>query len=268
MKSAKVFFVLLLAFGALGCQKLASDFSDTTAPYRPTGLWTETGDNFIELFWDGNRENDIAGYNIFVSSAYDGRYELIGSVRRPYFRDDGARNGSTYYYAVTAYDFDGNESELSRDVAYDIPRPEGYGVLLDDYRRVTTTSGYDFSRYGVVPYNDLYADMYFENYQGTFYMNVRDDSDIRDMGPTNSILAIREAPSSGWSTTHDVRLVAGHTYVVWTWDDHYAKFRVTNISASRVTFDWAYQLQTSNPLLKRPVHSNGERTEVYSNKAR
>lgn len=264
----RTFWIVLLVLFASGCKEMTNDFVDTTPPARPAGLWTETGDNFIELSWDRNRESDIAGYNVFVSSSYDGRYELIGSVKSPYFNDTDARNGGTYYYAVTAYDYDGNESELSRDVAYDIPRPEGYGVVLDDFGRAVATSGYDFSRYGVVPYNDLYADMYFENYQGTYYMDVREDSDIQDMGPTNSILDIREAPSSGWSTTHDVQLVAGHTYVVWTWDDHYAKFRVSNVSSSRVTFDWAYQLQTSNPLLKRVKGSSGERTAVHANKQR
>lgn len=250
MKSLRLVWIVLLVLFASGCKQLANDFVDNSPPSPPTGLRTETGDNFIELFWNAGRDNDIAGYNVFVSGSYNGRYELIGSTRSAYFLDNGAVNGATYYYAVTAYDYDGNESELSRDVAYDIPRPEGYGVVLDDYRRVTATSGYDFSRYAVVPYNDLYADMYFENYQGTLYMNVRSDSDIKDMGPTGSILEIRNAPTSGWSSTHDVQLIAGHTYVVWTWDDHYAKFRVANISPGRVTFDWAYQLQVSNPLLK------------------
>jgi hypothetical protein len=134
--------------------------------------------------------------------------------------------------------------------------------------KITATSGYDFSRYAVVPYNDLYADLYFENYQGTLYINVREDSDIRDMGMTTSLLDIREAPSSGWSVTHDAQLVAGHTYVVWTWDDHYAKFRVTNVSPTRVTFDWAYQLQQSNPLLKRAKVSGGERITVHRGKQR
>jgi hypothetical protein len=253
VKSFRTLWIMILVLFASGCKNIVNDFVDTTPPAPPSGLWTETGDNFIELFWDRGREGDVAGYNVFVGS---------------YFKDIEAVNGATYYYAVTAYDYDGNESDLSRDVAYDIPRPEGYGVLLDDYQRVTATSGYDFSRYGVVPYNDLYADMYFENYQGTYYMNVRDDSDIQDMGATSSILEIRKAPGSGWSSTHDVRLVAGHTYVVWTWDDHYAKFRVTNISPSRVTFDWAYQLQESNPMMKRVVRSNGERTSVHTDKQR
>jgi hypothetical protein len=39
--------------------------------------------------------------------------------------------------------------------------------------------------------------------------------------------------------------------VVWTWDDHYAKFRVSSVSSGRVVFDWAYQLVPSNRLLKK-----------------
>jgi hypothetical protein len=240
-----------------GCDRI-TDF-DRTPPSAPTGLYTETGDNFIELFWRANPERDVAGYNVFVSGSYNGRYELIGSTRSPYFLDNGASNGSTYYYAVTAYDYEGNESELSRDVAYDVPRPEGYDVVLHDFRQTPLVAGYDFSRYAVVPYNDLYADMYFENYNGALYMNVKQDTDIQDMGYTSSLLDVRMAPTSGWSPTHDVRLYVGHTYVVWTWDDHYAKFRVTSLSGSRVVFDWAYQLQVSNPMLRPSSGGNGVR---------
>ncbi|MBI4536043.1 MAG: hypothetical protein HY708_07175 [Ignavibacteriae bacterium] len=266
MKAAHTVVILVIVL-LVGCQKFV-DHDDFTPPEAPSGLYTETGDNFIELFWTENPESDIAGYNVFVSSTYSGRYELIGSTRESYFLDDGARNGNTYYYAVTAFDYDGNESELSRDVVYDVPRPEGYGVVLDDFRRAPGTGGYDFSEYSVVPFNDLYADMYFENYNGEFYMNVREDTDIQDMGPTQSILDIRVAPSEGWSPTHDVRLRVGHTYVVWAWDDHYAKFRVTNVSPSRVVFDWTYQLQESNPMLKGSSRKGGVRTTEHKDKVR
>lgn len=242
--------LIVVSLGLTGCQH--GPFSpDYVAPAPPTGLRTLTGDNFIELFWKSNREYDLAGYNVFASSSYNGRYELIGSTREPYFKDDGARNGSTYYYAVTAYDYDGNESDFSRDVAYDIPRPEGYNVTVTDYRSVPASAGYDFSDYSVVPYNSQSTDMYYEYYSGDFFMNVRTDSDIQDMGPTGSLLDISQAPSKGWSPTHDVLLSPGHTYVVWTWDDHYAKFRVVSMSPGRLVFDWAYQLVPSNPLLKR-----------------
>jgi hypothetical protein len=240
--------ISILAFA--GCRH--NLFSpDLTPPSAPRGVYTSTGDNFIEIFWNSNPEYDVAGYNVFVAPAYKGPYTLIGSSRDTYFVDRDARNGNNYYYAVTAYDYDGNESNMSRDVAYDIPRPEGYNVLLGDYQGYPAASGYDFSTYSVVAYDDQYADMYFEYYSGEYYMNLHTDSDIEDMGPTGSLLDIKTAPASGWSPTHDAILRAGHTYVVWTWDDHYAKFRVTALSPSRVVFDWAYQLQVSNPLLKR-----------------
>ncbi len=242
-----------LLIGALALSGCHHEFfsPDFIPPSAPRGLYTSTGDNFIELFWDASPEPDVAGYNIYVSGAYEGPYQPIGSSRETYFIDRDARNGNKYYYAVTAYDFDGNESALSRDVAYDIPRPEGYDVLLGEAYSSPGTAGYDFSEYRVVAYNDQYADMYYEFYNGEYYMVVGTDSDIEDMGPTGSILDINVAPASGWSTTHDAVLRVGHTYVVWTWDDHYAKFRVSALSPSRVVFDWAYQLRASTALLKK-----------------
>ena len=47
----------------------------------------------------------------------------------------------------------------------------------------------------------------------------------------------------------------GHCYVVWTRDDHYAKFRVSGLSSSQAIFEWAYQTDTGNPELHaRPAH--------------
>jgi hypothetical protein len=46
-----------------------------------------------------------------------------------------------------------------------------------------------------------------------------------------------------------VELIPGHCYIVWTWDDHYAKFRVTGLSSTTVSMDWAYQTATGNPEL-------------------
>jgi hypothetical protein len=255
----KAVAAILILGGILftGCIRIIEP--DRIPPSAPTGLRTSTGDNFIELAWDPSPETDVAGYNVFVSARYDGRYELVGSTPTTYFMDAGAHNGNTYYYAVTAYDYDGNESGLSRDVAYDVPRPEGYDVILQDYRVSPNSSGYDFDQYAVLPYDAQTTDMYFENFNGDYYMDVYTDTDIQDLGYMKSLLDVTVAPSSGWSPTHDVRLYAGHTYVVWTHDDHYAKFRVTSISPSRVVFDWAYQLQESNPMLKRPPSKGGVR---------
>ena len=259
-----LFFLIMIASIALGGCMDGINHPDATPPSPPTGLSTATGDNFIELFWKKNPERDVAGYNVFASSSYDGRYELIGSSETPYFLDNDAVNGNIYYYAVTAYDYEGNESELSKDVAYDIPRPEGYDVQLSEYHFYPATAGYDFSSYAIMRYDDDKADMYLENYNGVMYMNVRTDTDIKDMGSTASILDIGEAPSDGWSQTHDVQLKAGHTYVVWTWDDHFAKFRVHSLSPSRMLFDWAYQTKPSTNLLKRNM--NADRPPLSNNR--
>lgn len=248
----KILFFIITTFTFYGCifQTDISDYRDNIPPKPPKNIYSITGDNWIELHWQHNLEKDLNGYNVYRSYSYYGRYELIGFTRRNYFVDYTARNGNTYYYAITAIDLSGNESELSTDVVYDTPRPEGYNQVIFDFRRFSNNSGYDFSSYSVVPYNHDNCDMFFDNDNGKYYMVVYDDTDIQDMGPTNDIYDIDKAPISGWSPTKDVRLYVGHTYVVWTWDNHFAKFRVKYLSNERVVFDWAYQLVQGNRELK------------------
>lgn len=252
--------VLVLLLAALtGCDPV-NGYRDINPPAAPRNLTTEAGNGFVELFWNGNREADLAGYNIFVSSSYNGRYELIGSTSVAGFVDHGAQNGETYYYAVTAFDYDGNESELSLEEAYDIPRPDGFNLVMIEYRRAPRTAAFDFSAFSVVPYADASADMFYVYEDAVPSMAVPEDTDIQDMGPTSSIYEIRVAPASGWSPSRAVDLRVGHTYVVWTWDDHFAKFRVSALSSTRVVFDWAYQLQRSNPLMKRGARAGALRS--------
>jgi len=229
---------------------------DYTPPAIPKKVVVMNGDNRVDLFWDNNRDSDLAGYNVYVSDSYDGRYELIGSSDYNSFADYYAENGVLYYYAVTAYDYNGNESELSHDVIYATPRPEGYNQSVFDYRRFPNNSGYSFSKYSVFRYDDLNTDFFFEIYEDDFYLDVWDDTDIQDMGTTNDIYDIEFAPISGWSPTKDVEVIVGHTYVIWTWDNHFAKVRIFSMTGDRIVFDWAYQLVEGEPQLK--VLRNGE----------
>jgi len=254
MKKLNIYFLVLIFaafFAACDINDPHRDYySDYTPPAEPTGLVVINGDNRVDLYWHENREPDLAGYNIYFSYEYDGRYELIGSTKSNYFIDRDVSNAETYFYAVTAYDYNGNESELSIDYVYATPRPEGFNQAIFDYLRFPNNSGYSFSEFSVVPYDDLYADFFFENYNGEFYLNVWDDSDIRDMGLTHDIYDIPFAPNSGWTPDKYVRAKIGHTYVIWTWDNHYAKIRVKNITNDRIVFDWAYQLVEGEPQLK------------------
>ena len=254
----KLFAAITILVYLTGCDVNEPEYViDTTPPVPPTGIKVYVGDNRIDLTWFDNREADLAGYNIYFSYSYNGTYENIGSSPYNYFIDEEAVNGNKYYYAVTAYDYNGNESDLSKDVIYATARPEGFNQAIFDFRRFPNNSGFSFVLESVVAYNDTqYVDFFFENYQGTFYLVVYNDTDIQDMGPTNDIYDIPFAPTSGWSTTKDAIAKVGHTYVIWTWNNHYAKIRVSNITNDRVVFDWAYQLVEGEKQLKPSVGGN------------
>lgn len=236
-----------------------NDSYDYTPPQAPTGVQVLNGDNRVDIYWNPNRESDVAGYNVYYNYTYQGKYTLLGSTKNTHFVDDGAVNGTKYYYGVAAYDYNGNESELSYDVVYSTPRPEGFNQAIFDYINFPNSSGYSFFDYKVVPYDDQYADFFFENYQGTFYLDVWNDSDIQDMGPTNDIYDIAYAPNSGWSSTKDAIAKVGHTYVIWTFDNHYAKIRVKNITNDRIVFDWAFQLVQGETQLKPSLKDRSSR---------
>lgn len=266
MKALKIYlFVLIMSVFYLGCDKhhLFNDDSpssnyDDRAPAAPTNIYTITGDNRVDIYWTDSPDKDLAGYNVYYSMD-NYKFTLIGSTQNNYYVDLDAHNGETIYYALTAYDYNGNESELSKDLVYDTPRPEGFNQAIFDYLQFPNNSGYDFSTYSVVPYDDQNSDFFFENYQGTFYLDVWNDSDIKDMGKTTDIYDISVAPSTGWSSTKDAVAEIGHTYVIWTWDNHFAKIRIKNITNERMVFDWAYQTVEGNDELKTtvpPEHRN------------
>ena len=251
--------VILILAATLLASCRHSLYEDMIPPSRPQGIQAVASDNSVRLTWLQNPERDVAGYKVWISDRYDGRYRALGTVDRTIFVDYGAKNGTRSYYGVTAYDFDGNESELSTDIVYATPRPEGYGTKLGEFHTSPLLAGYDFSSYSAGNYKDDFTDVYYEAANGRFYLDVWDDTDIQDMGYTLSLYDISVAPSAGWSPSKSVEAIAGHTYVVWTWDGHYAKIRVRDVTTSKVTFDWAYQLAALNPELKRELLTDGTR---------
>jgi Fibronectin type III domain len=82
----------------------------------------------IHLSWelpttkaDGTPSTDIAGYKVYyglTSRAYD----FIKTVsNQTTYAVSGLEPGRTYYFAVTAYDASGNESDLSAEVSVTVP---------------------------------------------------------------------------------------------------------------------------------------------------
>ena len=109
---------------------------------------------------------------------------------------------------------------------------------------------------GLVPYDHPACDFFYgyDAYNESHYFFVgRTGGLIQDFGYTESLDEITYAPEYGWSPTGVVEAILGHTYVFWTWDNHFAKFRVTEIGDDFLTFDWAYQIDPGNPeLVIRP----------------
>lgn len=83
----------------------------------------------VTLAWDPNSEADLEGYGVYFKLGSSGPpYELFGYVTlqelndpdNPSFAVTGLVTGSSYYFAVTAYDTAGNESGYSTPVCAQI----------------------------------------------------------------------------------------------------------------------------------------------------
>ena len=233
--------------------------SDHTPPSVPKGLYSVTKDEAVYLSWYENDEEDFKEYRLYRQDDEDTYYYRIATTRANKYTDRGLDNGFTYFYTVTAVDRHGNESDFS-DVAYDTPRPEGSGLVIRDYHRYPNTSGYDFSRFAVVGFDEKGADVYldYDDYYRVFFLCAADTlTDIQDFGYTGSLDDVNVAPEDGWSWVGWVEVILGHSYIVWTRDNHFAKLRVMGFNRSYgVIFDWAYQEDLGNPeLAPRPGHA-------------
>jgi endonuclease I/chitodextrinase len=90
---------------------------DTTPPDAPSGLQAQAGDGQVNLSWNANPENDLAGYHVFRAEQAGGPYNRITAnpLGQVLFTDTGLVNGVTYFYVVTAQDTAGNESLASNE---------------------------------------------------------------------------------------------------------------------------------------------------------
>jgi hypothetical protein len=99
---------------------------DIFSPAVPSGLEaasaSENAKSFVDLIWNPDSENDLAGYNTFRHEA-GGPVVKINSdlVKLPAFRDQGVSAGKKYYYSVSAVDIRGNESARSEEANETVP---------------------------------------------------------------------------------------------------------------------------------------------------
>jgi hypothetical protein len=244
--------LIALAVMLSGCDETTAP-RDVRPPAAPRGFQSITGDRQVLLQWLPNTEADLAGYRVYAADCASGTgcpYSLIGATEGTSYVVRGLANGVTKYFAIAAYDASGNESDLTYADVFDTPRPEG-SLRLQSVQINPARSGWDLSAFAVVPSSSPNVDLVFSDDSTTYEMVAPfTDTDIQDAGFATSLDAVDFAPTDGWSLTGTVELVPGHCYVVWTRDDHYAKFRVTGLSTGQLALDWAYQIDTGNRELK------------------
>ncbi|MFH1278178.1 MAG: fibronectin type III domain-containing protein [Candidatus Eisenbacteria bacterium] len=267
MMKRRPLFALCLGLAVLAAAAGCGDDGHPTEityypPPVPSGVYTVTGDESVQVYWSPIRGGAVEKYGVYRSLTPDGEYKLIGEVLQsddPYYIDSGLTNGVTYYYAVDAWSRYG-DSELSYELVADTPRPSGIDVVVYDDLTDPDRAGIDLSRVMergigddmVRPFDDPLTDYFvivvdsLLRLVGTVIEHGGEDhfNLVQDFGYTYDFDEISFAPDVDPSYSFDpygVELLIGHTYVLWTWDDHFAKLRVTELGDKRVWFDWAYQ---------------------------
>ena len=89
----------------------------------------------VTLVWDPSTDSSVSGYKVhyglnsrmypFVVDVGHATRQTIGNLQE----------GASYYFAVTAYDVDGQESDFSGEISYTVPL-RGISALADGSIRV------------------------------------------------------------------------------------------------------------------------------------
>jgi hypothetical protein len=92
---------------------------DTFPPAAPSNLMIISGDTYISLSWEANREKDFAGYKVWRKGEGEADFVLLipDLVAETSFKDSAVEKNKRYYYAITAVDRNGNESQKSASVS-------------------------------------------------------------------------------------------------------------------------------------------------------
>jgi hypothetical protein len=283
-------FAVILMIAALflvGCDNDTDTIliEEDVVPATPQGVGSVTGDGMVYVLWNGIYEYDVDYYTVYRSlDAIEGYTAIAHVDAEPNpnldlqlytYPDATADNGETYWYAVTAVDYAGQESELSAENVFDTPRPDGVGVTLLPADIAPTASGFNLPAQLTVDWDSPAADIFVDRGYITdggpdttwipyinAGINTTPVTDIQDLGYRDDFDEVGWAPEDGWSLLGYAEAIVGHVYVVWTSEDHFAKIWVTAISATgAVTFDWAYQTSTTElgrlELAPRPPRDGG-----------
>ena len=86
----------------------------------------------VTLAWDTNGEPDLAGYKLHfgtVPGVYTSHVDVGNQTR---YTVSGLVSGRTYYFAASAYDISGNQSDYSSEISHTVPTEDSDGDGVDD----------------------------------------------------------------------------------------------------------------------------------------
>ena len=241
---------LLIILASFGCHR------KTYPLLPPSDVESITGDNKVTLLWTDVDNPNVVSYRIYRSTSPDGYFELIDEVSTNSYVDQDVENGITYYYALSSVDRFGNESDLTQYPIFDTPRPERHGQRVFAYSYSHDTMGY--SGYLLAEFSNVNkdsGDFYFTYKNATPTIVCAPSTYIQDLGKTDDLTDINWAPENGWNETEKTAY-KGHSYVIWTQDNHFAQIRVSEITNEYMLFDVAYQTDPANHELSIEKNKN------------
>ncbi len=274
-KNFLIMIILIAVFAISGCE--SNNVILNPAPAAPQGVYSITGDEAVYIYWNGPYEADLDEYVVMRSFKEFDNYVEIGRVDAVQnsnldlliyeFVDTKVSNGKTYFYAIRTIDLSGQSSDLSAEPVFDTPRPDG-GVTLYPVSFDGSLSGFNLETETVVSFDSPAADFYlvYDDEIDIHFLTVGNTFiDVQDMGFTYNFEDIGFAPDTGWSSFVDMELILGHTYVLWTDNENYAKVRAIQKfpNSNAIKFEWAYQTVPNNRELKvLPPEENEETSQT------
>ena len=85
----------------------------------------------VKLAWDPNADPDLAGYKVYYGDSSRNYGSSVVAGNRTDTAVGELQEGRTYYFAATAYDIYGNESDYSEEVSYEVPRSNSAPIAQD-----------------------------------------------------------------------------------------------------------------------------------------
>jgi predicted small lipoprotein YifL len=106
-------------FESLDSESIEILAEDSFPPKPPEGLISVGATGMIAISWNENGEKDLAGYRVWRREEREKEFRLLTpqAIKESSYNDTTVENDKNYYYAVTAVDTEGNESQKSQIIS-------------------------------------------------------------------------------------------------------------------------------------------------------